>query len=134
MTYRVGPGNGRNAQQNADRALDQIDTCNDLYGIAKRAPSERLVRQTTPVSAIPRNFAGLLETLDAGESGTVPAPDGDLYVVTLCARVSSAATTEDGAADVNRAEIANAITNRKLTAYSEALIQELRGETRINLR
>ncbi len=121
--YLVATG----GQAAATKVLDRVDTCNDLYGVAKGQPDEWLKRQTAPASQIPSPIARALSNLDANEAAVVDHEG--TRVVMLCARMPA---TQDVTALRTQAE--RDLANRKLNAFADAYLQQLRDETRITLR
>lgn len=102
----------------------QINTCDDLYGIAKDQPADRLERITQAPSEIPRDVAIELAKLDDGEiSTTLTRSNGQtLVLLMLCGR--TAALNEDA----SREEVANALLQQRLTASAESYLDQLRAD------
>ena len=132
-TYQVRADGRKSARDNAQEVLDRTDSCNDLYGIARGQPEDRLQRQTVPASQIPRETATLLDRLDADEASilTGGADPQSVTVVMLCARLpaGSAENTKE-----LRAQAERDVLNRKLNAFATGYLQQLRGETRITIK
>ena len=121
------PGAGTaEAQANAARVRGIVDTCDDLYGVARGLPEERLVRRSIAPSAIPQDLALELARLDRDEASWNLVNDGSLLFTMLCARTPAAAV-----ADADREAARNQITSRKLTARADLLLAELRAQARI---
>jgi peptidyl-prolyl cis-trans isomerase SurA len=99
-----------------------VDTCNDLYGLAKGLPADRLRRQTVPQTQLPRDVAGALLPLDAGESSTAIMRGGWRVFLMLCSR--GAPLTQLPSRD----EVRLQLTNQRLAAQAEIYIEELRSE------
>jgi peptidyl-prolyl cis-trans isomerase SurA len=99
-----------------------VDTCNDLYGLAKGLPADRLRRQTVPQTQLPRDVAGALMPLDAGESSTAITRGGWRVFLMLCHR--GAPMTQLPSRD----EVRLQLTNQRLAAQAEIYIEELRSE------
>lgn len=122
------PG-GRSAETLAAAATlrEQIDTCDDLYGVAKEQPSEVLDRIQASPSEIPRDIAVELAKLDPNEvSTTLTRNNGQtLMFLMLCSR------TRDLGEDTSRADVANALTQQRLQAFAESLLEQLRAEATI---
>lgn len=121
------PGAGT-AQALAEAArIDAVtDTCDDLYGVARGLPEERLVRRSVPPSALPRDLGLELARLDRDEASWNLTSDGALLFTMLCARTPAAATDEAA-----RSAMRNQIVSRKLTARADILLAELRAQARI---
>ncbi|PRY94954.1 periplasmic chaperone for outer membrane proteins SurA [Hasllibacter halocynthiae] len=124
------PG-GRTPQALAEAAAirARVDTCDDLYPIAREVGQDRLDRGTLPPSQIPADIAQELALLDAGEASTVLTRAGGqtLIFLMLCDREYPL----PGEAD--REAIRAALQNRALDARADALLQTLRAETRIEI-
>ncbi len=99
-----------------------VDTCNDLYGLAKGLPADRLTRQTVPVSQLPKSIAGPLSMLDAGESSTALTRGGYRVFLMLCRR--GPAENELPSRDETRLQL----TNQKLGTLAQVYLEELRSE------
>ncbi len=102
----------------------QINTCDDLYGIARDQPADRLERITQAPSEIPRDVAIELAKLDDGEiSTTLTRSNGQtLVLLMLCGR--TAALNEDA----SREEVANALVQQRLTASADSYLDQLRAD------
>lgn len=99
-----------------------VDTCNDLYSMAKGLPADRLTRKTVPVSQLPKSVAGALSLLDAGESSTAMTRGGYRVFLMLCRR---------GPAEnelPSRDEVRLQLTNQKLGTLAQIYLEELRSE------
>ncbi len=118
------PGGQSDAAQSAARDVaDRVDTCDDLYGVARNQPQEVLDRVTLPPSDIPRDIALELAQLDPGEVSTnLTANNGQTLVfLMLCAR------NQIGSDGIDRATVANQIRSQRLGALADALIADLRA-------
>lgn len=111
----------------AQRLRTQVDVCDDLYGIAKDLPEERLVRTTLPPADIPQNIALELAKLDKNEvSTTLVSSDGQsLVFLMMCGR--TAAVNED----VTREDVANQLRQTRLSGLADSLLEQLRADARI---
>ncbi|MEM9550228.1 MAG: peptidylprolyl isomerase [Pseudomonadota bacterium] len=138
---------GRTAETLA-RAADisgQVDTCDDLYGVAQGQPPEILDRQSLPPGEIPRDVALELAKLDDNEISTaLTRSNGQtLMVLMLCGRTASitdapiveadaGADGEEGedatSAAETRTQVANALTQQRLNALAEGFLQQLEAE------
>jgi peptidyl-prolyl cis-trans isomerase SurA len=101
----------------------EVDTCDDLYGLAQGQPPEVLTRTDVPPDQIPSDVATVLAGLDANEASTVLTRDGGqtgLFVM-LCGRTG---VTEE---PVDREAIGTQLRNQRLAGYAEALVAELRA-------
>lgn len=97
----------------------KVDTCNDLYAIAKGQPAERLIRETKAASALPTNIGRALASLDPGESVDFPSGAAHVFVM-LCARnpVQEAGPTRD--------QVREQLLNDRLSDKAQAMLEELR--------
>ena len=122
------PG-GRSAETLARAAelREEIDTCDDLYGIAQNQPPEVLERIEASPSEIPRDVALELAKLDLNEvSTTLTRNNGQsLMFLMMCTR------TVDRGEETSRADVANALTQQRLEAFSESLLEQLRADATI---
>lgn len=100
----------------------KVDTCNDLYALAKDLPEERLLRDKRPQGEVPGDIASALTTLDAGESSTALTRGDWRVFLMLCARGASEDLLPDR--DSARAQL----LNQRLSAMAEIFMEELRAE------
>ncbi len=118
------PG-GRTAEAlgQASKLAGQVDTCDDLYGIARDLPPERLERISQKPSQIPRDIAVELAKLDDGEiSTTLTRSNGQTLVfLMMCGR-----TTPVGE-EATREEVANALVDQRLTTSADSYLDQLRA-------
>lgn len=123
-------------QADAARIRERIDTCTDYYGVVRDKSPDRLIRRTLAPAQIPNAVALELARLDAGETSVALSSDGgdSVTMITLCARLpATAATDAEGQQEV-RETMRMDLRNRKLTAYSNALLEEIRGDTKISVK
>jgi peptidyl-prolyl cis-trans isomerase SurA len=99
-----------------------VDTCNDLYSMAKGLPADRLMRTTNSLSQVPKSVAGALALLDAGESSTTMTRGGYRVFLMLCRR--GPAETELPTHD----EVRLQLINQKLGTLAQIYLEELRSE------
>lgn len=122
------PG-GRSAETLAQaRAIaSRIDTCDDLYGIAKGQPEEVLERTAAAPDDLPTDIAFELSKLDAGEvSTTLTRNNGQtLMLLMLCGRTNAISE------DVDREQFALGLRNQRLSALAEGYLSQLRANARI---
>lgn len=126
--YYIAGGRSEAGLAAAATLRAKVDTCDDLYGIAKGQPKEVLDRETKTPGEIPRDFAIELSKLDAGESSTVlTRNNGDTLVfLMMCKRVA------EENADVDRDSVRTALRQEQLQGYSNQLINQLRADARIS--
>jgi len=106
---------------------EKVDTCDDLYGIAKGQPPEVLDRVDASPSEIPRDIALELAKLDPNEvSTTLTRNNGQTLVfLMLCGR------TRDLGENTSREDVANALTQQRLQAFADSLLEQLRADATI---
>ncbi|MTI03464.1 peptidylprolyl isomerase [Roseibium sp. RKSG952] len=125
--YYIPGGRSPEAQRTAAELKENIDTCNDLYGIAKDQPPEVLERVSASPSEIPRDVALELAKLDPNEiSTTLTRNNGQtLMFLMLCTR------TRDLGEDTSRQDVANALTQQRLQAFADSFIEQMRADATI---
>lgn len=136
------------SQNDAQRVKDDIDTCDDLYGVAKGLPEDRLLRETRATAEVPADVAMELAKLDDNEVSEGFSRNGQPIVLMLCARtyelpgiqsgpVTAEAESAEGeggtaAAPVpagpNREQIRNQLIGQRLNSYGEGYLAELRAD------
>lgn len=99
-----------------------VDTCDDLYTVAKGQPAEMLLRDSKPVSAVPADIKAALTMLDVGESSTAVQRSGYQVFLMLCDR------GYDKALVPLREDVRVQLTNQRLAAMAEVYMEELRSE------
>jgi len=112
------PGTDRAA---AERLMARADTCDDLYGLAKGLPEERLQFATQPVAEVPQDLALELAKLDAREVALLPRGDGQLALM-LCSRT---AVLEE---ETDREAIRARLYNARLNSYADSYLEELKAD------
>lgn len=122
--YFIAGGRTPEALAAAKKLTDQVDTCDDWYGLAKEQPEEVLEVVSQSPSEIPQDIAVALAALDPGESTTsVTRNNGQtLVVLTLCSRTAQVSQ------DASREEVAQALTQQRLAAFADSFISQLRAE------
>ena len=107
----------------AAQVRDQVDTCDDLYGVARNQPAEVLDRVTLAPSDISSDVALEIARLDPGETSYNLTRDNGqtLVFLMLCARNNAGAGTTD------RETIRTQIRSQRLTALADALLEDLRA-------
>lgn len=121
-TYALPGGDLAAAQSLANR----VDTCNDLYGVAKGQPADVLTRQTVPPAQIPQDVALELARLDRDEVSYNVIRNGGavrLFVM-LCSRTTGDANTDPEA-------LRTQLQSQRLAGYADALLAELRAAATI---
>ncbi len=122
------PG-GESATTRANEIKAKVDSCDDLYGIARGQPEDRLSRQVVPTSELPNDIAAALEGLDDNEVSTrIVADDGQMLVfLMLCGRTFAA--TEE----VDREAVREGLFSQRLAAYADSYLAELRAQAVIEI-
>jgi peptidyl-prolyl cis-trans isomerase SurA len=123
-TYYIPGGRSAEALGIAAGIASRINTCDDLYGIAKDQPADRLERFTQKPSELPRDVAIELAKLDDGEiSTTLTRSSGQtLVLLMLCGRTT---TLNE---DASREDVANALVQQRLLASAESYLDQLRAD------
>ncbi len=122
--YYLPGGRSAGTLARAEKLKEEIDTCDDLYGLAKDQSPDVLDRITSSPSEIPRDVALELAKLDPNEaSATLTRNNGQtLMYLMLCNR------TRDLGEDTTRVDIANALTQQRLQALADSLLEQLRAD------
>ncbi|NVO55493.1 peptidylprolyl isomerase [Rhodobacteraceae bacterium B1Z28] len=125
--YYLPGGRSADALASAARLKEDIDTCDDLYGIAKDQPADVLERISASPSDIPRDVAVELAKLDPNEvSTTLTRNNGQtLMFLMMCNR------TRNLGEDTSREDVANALTQQRLQTFAESLLEQLRADATI---
>ncbi|WP_170375654.1 peptidylprolyl isomerase [Ruegeria atlantica] len=125
--YNMAGGRSAETLARAAKLREEIDTCDDLYGIAKDQPPEVLQRIQASPGEIPRDVALELAKLDLNEvSTTLTRNNGQtLMFLMLCTR------TRDLGEETSRVDVANALTQQRLEAFANSLVAQLRAEANI---
>ena len=128
--YYLPGGRSEANMAQAARIRASVDTCDDLYGLAKGQPEDVLQRLASAPADLPQDVALELAKLDRGEISanlTRVAADGSdlLMVLMLCGRTAA------GAADVSREQIAAQLRNQRLDAYAQGYLAQLIADARI---
>lgn len=106
----------------AARVRAAVDTCNDLYDLAKDLPAERLLRDSRPQAELPSDISAALALLDPGESTTALTRGGWQVFLMLCNR-GVAAELQPG-----REQVRQQLTNQRLAQLADIYLEELRSE------
>ena len=125
--YYIPGGRTEPALAQAAQIRGRIDTCDDLYGVAKGQPAEVLERVKKAPSDIPQDVAIELSKLDTGEvSTTLTRANGQtLMLLMMCGRTAAAN------ASASREDVTDALRQERLTGYAEQLLEQLRADARI---
>lgn len=112
--------------EEAQRVKGEVDTCDDLYGVAKGLPEERLTRTTLAAGEVPSDLALDLARLDENEA-SAQLRAGIPVLLMLCGRTYELAEGEGA----SREEIRNRLFNQRLTSYSDGYLAELKADATI---
>lgn len=125
--YYIAGGRSEQALAEAARVRARVDTCDDLYGVAKGQPESVLERGTRAPNEVPADIALELAKLDAGEVSTaLTRSNGQTLVfLMLCGR------SFDLSGAVSREGVALDLQNQRLATYAQGYLQQLRDEARI---
>lgn len=125
--YYIDGGRSDAALDRAAKIRAEVDTCDDLYGVAKGQPPEVLEREARAPSEIPQDIAVELAKLDANEvSTTLTRQNGQaLMLLMLCSR------TPDLGEEVDREGVRNQLRAQRLESYAERYLAQLRADARI---
>lgn len=125
--YYMAGGRSPETLKAAAELRENVDGCEDLYGVAKGQPPEVLDRISAKPSEIPQDVAVELAKLDSGEVSTALTRNNGqtLMFLMLCKR------TRDLGEETTRVDVANALTQQRLQAFSESLLEQLRADATI---
>ena len=126
--YYIEGGRSDQALARAAQVRANVDTCDDLYGIAKDQPRHVLDRENKDPKEIPQDISRELARLDPGEVSTnLTRSNGQVLVfLMLCER-----TPKVAGEGPSPEELTNFIRNRRLESYANGFLEQLRAEARI---
>ncbi|MFN3663148.1 peptidylprolyl isomerase [Yoonia sp.] len=122
--YYIAGGRTEAGLRIARDVANNVDTCDDLYGIARDQPREVLDRVELPPAQIPDDIALELARLDPNEVSTILTRNNGqtLVFLMLCQRNRGAA------ADADPEVVRNQIRGQRLATLSAALLEDLRAQ------
>jgi len=125
--YYIAGGRSSDGLRAASKVRAEIDTCDDLYGVAQGQPEEMLERGSRPVAEIPTDIALELSKLDPGEVSTaLTRSNGEtLMFLMLCGRTAVANQ------DVDRDQVARSLRSQRLNAIADSFLDQLRADSSI---
>lgn len=128
--YYIAGGRSDAGLTAAAKLRANVDTCDDLYGIAKNMPESVLDVDTLPVNKIPSDVAKELAQLDTGESSVaLTRSNGDTLVfLMLCDR------TFETTANADRDAIKSNLQSARIGAMAESHLAELRADAIITIK
>ncbi len=100
----------------------RVDTCDDLYTVAKGLPADRLIRESQPQAAVSGDLSAVLATLDAGETAARVSRGGWRVFQMLCSRGPQPDLVPD------RDTIREQLLNQRLSALADIYLEEMRSE------
>ena len=120
--YLIPGGRSPDALARAARIEARVDTCDDLYGLAKGQPESRLQRTDATLAEVPRDVAAELARLDPGEVSTAIARGDALVFLMLCSRgLAEGPSLADAA-------VANRLRGERLTGFAASYLAELKAD------
>ncbi len=125
--YYIPGGRSEAGLREAADIAARVDTCDDLYGVAKGQPEEVLERGSRAPSEIPQDVALELAKLDENEvSYALTRADGQTLVfLMLCGR------TAELNEEATREQVANALLQQRLNAFATSYLDQLRADALI---
>lgn len=123
--FLIPGGTSEGAAAEAARIRGEVDTCDDLYPIARGLPEEQLIREELPTGAVPASYRAELANLDPGEVSTRLTTGNARVFLMLCNR------RNDVPDSVSRAQVATALQNRRVGALANDYLTELRAQAHI---
>ncbi len=122
------PGTGPEAQAEAARIADAADSCSSLHPLVRGGREDSLSRQTTPVSALPRDVALELATMDPGETSSVLTRNNGTTTLFLMLCGRSVAPTDEQSPEEVRERARLELFNQRLASISDAYLDSLRAD------
>lgn len=107
----------------AREIAEGVDVCDDLYGVAKGLPEERLIRETRAANELPADIRNALSALDENEVDTGLVRSGNAAVLMLCERKAGL----ESAVDIDI--VGNRLLNARLGAIAADYLANLRANT-----
>ncbi|WP_413718808.1 peptidylprolyl isomerase [Silicimonas sp. MF1-12-2] len=107
----------------AERVAQEVDVCDDLYGIARGLPEERLVRDLQPLGALPADIRAEVTQLDQNEVSTRIIRNGAPAVLMLCERKPARESS------VDLEIVGNRLLNTRLGTMAADRLADLRANT-----
>lgn len=125
--YYIAGGQSAEAQKRAAQVRAEVDTCNDLYRVAKGQPESVLEIGSKTPAEIPQDVALELAKLDPNESSTAltRANGQTLVFLMLCSR---SYPQSEGA---DREAVRNQLLSSRIGAMAESYLAELRADATI---
>lgn len=105
-----------------------LDSCDDIYDLARGMAAEAVQRATVPESGLPADLRAAVSRLDPGETAVVPGQGGAASLVMLCSRAPGSEVTP------SRADVGGTLVNDKLGLLATGYLEELRSNAIIILK
>lgn len=127
--YYIPGGRSSQALAEAEKIKARVDTCDDLYGIAKGQPEERLERAALQPAEIPGDIALELAKLDRNEVSTaLTRSNGEtLVLLMMCGRTPAIAE------EISRDTVRSNLRNARLESYANGLLAEIKADSVITI-
>jgi peptidyl-prolyl cis-trans isomerase SurA len=119
--------NDTSAPQEIAKIKGRVDTCDDLYTVAKSLPAERLLRETVAQTALSPTIAAQLTLMDPGEVDTTLIEGPWRVMLMLCSRGPGATHSP------SPEEVRMQLTSQRLGGQAEIFLEELRSEAIIRV-
>jgi peptidyl-prolyl cis-trans isomerase SurA len=131
-TYFIAGGQTEPALQRAASVRGDVNTCDDLYGIAQGEPASVLERHSKAPDEIPQDVALQLAQLDPGEVNTsLTRNNGQVLVfLMLCGR-TPLVEGADGGDGPSVEELTSFVQSTRLESFANGYLAQLRAEARI---
>ncbi len=110
----------------ATRVSNELDTCDDLYGVAKGLPEERLIREQVQTQNLPSDVRQAIQSMDINETATLMRDSG-AAVLMLCGRTAALES------EVDFDLVSNRLLNSRLTAIATDELANLRANTYVRI-
>ena len=127
--YYIDGGRSEASLSRAKSIKDNVDVCDDLYGVAKGQPEQVLERGSLPPEEIPQDIAIELAKLDPGEISTniVRANGNTLVVLMLCGRTPAAEE------EINRESVRAELQQQRFGGFARAYLEDIRSDSDIQV-
>ncbi|MFV1439678.1 MULTISPECIES: peptidylprolyl isomerase [unclassified Phaeobacter] len=126
--YYLPGGRTPEALAAGTKVVNAVDSCDDLYGVAKGQDPSVLDRETLAPGEIPQDIAIELAKLDPNETSLALTRNNGqtLMLLMLCGR------TAEVNAEASRESVGNALTQQRLGAFADSLLEQLKADARIS--
>ncbi|AXT34446.1 peptidylprolyl isomerase [Phaeobacter sp. LSS9] len=126
--YYLPGGRTPEALAAGTKVINSVDTCDDLYGVAKDQDPSVLDRETLAPAEIPQDIAIELAKLDPNETSLALTRNNGqtLMLLMLCGRTAAVN------AEASRESVGNALTQQRLGAFADSLLEQLKADARIS--